>query len=174
MLAPLTAQIDQGYCFLKIFTIGHSNHDISKFISLLKDSEIDVLVDVRSRPYSKYVPHFNKKTIETPLKGEAILYLYMGDRLGGLSSSESVGSPLKYHEVSKNEVFISAIDDLMKIAEKKRVAIMCAEKDPNRCHRKHLISRELKKRKVEVIHILSDSTKVRDEDCEIPTLFGDM
>jgi len=159
---------------LKIFTIGHSNHDISRFISLLKDAKVDLLVDVRSRPYSKHVPHFNKKTIEASLKDEAILYLYMGDRLGGLSSSEPSGSPLKYHEVSKNVVFISAIEELLKMAEKKQVAIMCAEKDPNRCHRKHLISRELKKRRVEVIHILSDSTKVRDEDCEIPSLFDDI
>jgi uncharacterized protein (DUF488 family) len=159
---------------LKIFTIGHSNHDISKFVSLLKNREIDVLVDVRTSPYSKHVPHFNKKKIETSLRRDAILYLYMGNRLGGLSSSGSGGRTLKYREVSKDEVFLSAIDELLKIAEKKRVVIMCAEKDPNRCHRKHLISQELKKRKVEVIHILSDSTEVRDEDYEIPTLFDDI
>ncbi len=159
---------------MKIFTIGHSNHDISKFVSLLKDAEIDVLVDVRTRPYSKHVPHFNKKMIEALLKRNSILYLYMGDRLGGLSSSGSGRRTLKYHEVSKDEVFLSAIDKLLKIAEKKRVVIMCAERDPNRCHRKHLISQELKKREVEVIHILHDSTEVRDEDYEIPTLFGDI
>ena len=159
---------------MKIFTIGHSNHDISKFISLVKDREIDVLVDVRSRPYSKHVPHFNKKMIEVPLKRDAILYIYMGDRLGGLSSPGSWRGTLKYHEVSKDEQFISAIDELLEIAEKKRVVIMCAERDPNRCHRKHLISQELKKRKVEVIHILSDSTEVHDEDYEIPTLFDDI
>lgn len=155
---------------MKVFAIGHSNHDILKFISLLKDAGIELLVDVRSSPYSRYVPHFNKNAIEASLKREGIEYLYMGDRLGG-KPTLGVEKLSTYYEITQNESFQEAIGDLLEVARKMRLALMCAEKDPNKCHRKHLISPELKKRGVDVIHILSDSTTVGDEDTDPPTLF---
>ena len=67
----------------RIFTIGHSNHAIEDFVALLKRFEIQVVVDVRSEPYSKYSPQFNARTLEGLLEREEIRYLFLGRELGG-------------------------------------------------------------------------------------------
>lgn len=134
-------------------------------------ARIELLVDVRSRPYSRYVPHFNKNRIAASLEAEGVKYLYMGDRLGGRTDSGEEGKPVAFYKISQREGFHAGIEELMKTAGEKRVAIMCAEKDPDRCHRKHLISRELKRRGVDVVHILSDSTTVADDGQSPPGLF---
>ncbi len=155
---------------MKVFTIGHSNHDFAKFVSFLKGSRIEIIVDVRSTPYSRYVPHFNKNRITAPLEDQGMEYLFMGDRLGGRADSGK-GKPLTFHEISQRESFHAGIEELIKIAGEKRTAIMCSERDPNRCHRKHLVSRELKRRGVDVVHILSDSTTIADDGQSPPGLF---
>ena len=69
-----------------IYTIGHSNQEVEKFLALLKDEAIQVIVDVRSAPYSRYVPHFNKHAIEYALNAAGLKYIFMGDMIGGKPS----------------------------------------------------------------------------------------
>jgi uncharacterized protein (DUF488 family) len=68
---------------LTIFTIGHSNHSLEMFIGLLKSHKIDVLLDVRSKPFSRFSPHFNKHDLEKAVKASGIKYLFLGRELGG-------------------------------------------------------------------------------------------
>ena len=72
-----------------IFTIGHSNHDIDAFVSLLLANKIELLIDVRSAPYSKIYPHFNRNPLEVSLAKNSIKYIFLGDSLGGRSNKNS-------------------------------------------------------------------------------------
>lgn len=73
---------------VSVFTIGHSNHSSKKFAGLLKEHEIEVLVDARSRPYSRHVPHFNARDIEATLSDAGVGYLFLGRELGGRPEGE--------------------------------------------------------------------------------------
>lgn len=66
-----------------IFTIGHSNHNLERFLGLLEGYEIETLVDIRSNPFSRFSPHFNQPALKAAVEGLGLLYLYMGDGLGG-------------------------------------------------------------------------------------------
>ena len=149
-----------------VFTIGHSNREMEKFLALLKENGIQVVVDVRSAPYSRYVPHFNKKEIEKAVNGAGLKYIYMGDVMGGKPSgprySES-GGKVDYARLAAAESFQQGLDRLVKgMNDGWVIALMCAEEDPSRCHRHHLIARELEmKRAVPVRHIHGDGTKIR-------------
>jgi uncharacterized protein (DUF488 family) len=63
---------------LTCFTIGHSNYSLDHFVQLLRTFEITCLIDIRSAPYSKYIPHFNKESLQKELKKENLEYVYMG------------------------------------------------------------------------------------------------
>ncbi|MBV1767764.1 MAG: DUF488 domain-containing protein, partial [Methanobacterium sp.] len=66
-----------------VHTLGHSNHDLQKFLKLLHDNQVQLVVDVRSSPYSKYVPHFNRENLKDFLKKCDIDYIFLGDKIGG-------------------------------------------------------------------------------------------
>ena len=72
-----------------VFTIGHSNHSLEHFIELLRAHEVDEVVDVRSAPYSRYAPHFNRDELEDALEKVGVDYLFMGDELGGRPADRS-------------------------------------------------------------------------------------
>ena len=153
-----------------IWTIGHSNTDIDTFIELLHTRGIARVVDVRSAPYSRHVPHFNREKLQRILEDSGIQYLYMGDALGGRVKDNKGARPREYSDAVSDPSFTSGIEELLEKAEEKKTAVMCAEKDPNRCHRRHLISAYLNERTVEVWHILADGTTVSER--ELMGLFG--
>jgi uncharacterized protein (DUF488 family) len=68
-----------------IFTIGHSNHDLGKFPGLLKQNGIEVVVDIRSNPYSRFAPRFNKTDVYNTLHNNGIKYLFLGKEPAGLA-----------------------------------------------------------------------------------------
>ena len=157
-----------------IYTIGHSNQDMKKFLALLKDHATQVVVDVRSAPYSRYVPHFNKKEIENALNGAGLKYVYMGDVIGGKPSGSrysDADAKIVYAQLAAAETFQQGLDRVIKgMNDGWAIALMCAEEDPSKCHRHHLIAHELEmKRTVPVWHIRGDSTKMRAKK-----LFEDM
>ena len=131
---------------MALYTVGHSNRSLEEFLDLLKSFEIKVLVDVRSYPSSKKVPHFNKVNLEKDLSLHDITYLWMGDTLGGFRKGD-------YQAYTLTTEFQAGIRKLKSLVPE-RAAIMCAEKFPWRCHRIH-ISRELQHQGVKCIHILS-------------------
>jgi uncharacterized protein (DUF488 family) len=149
-----------------IYTIGHSNHDLVTLLTLLRNHGIQVVVDVRSAPYSRYVPHFNKKEIENILTDNGLKYVFMGDVIGGKPAGlyyfDSAGKT-DYEKLAAAESFQQGLDRLIKgLNDGWVIALMCAEENPSNCHRHHLIARELEmKRGVPVIHIRADNTQVR-------------
>jgi len=149
-----------------IFTIGHSNHPFGKLAELLLKNRIEVLVDVRSKPQSRWVPHFNRKNLTTALPAIGIEYRWMGDHLGGLPDDPTYYQPnlkrkkktdppkvVDYAKVARQNWFQDAISKLIEIASEHRTAIMCSEEDPKTCHRSQLVGETLSKRGIKVYHI---------------------
>jgi len=102
---------------LKIYTIGHSNHSLDTFLNLLRDLRIDVVVDIRSKPSSQVVPHFNRKPLENSLKMDGFKYLYFGKELGGKPDSKDfydADGHVLYSLIAKSPPFIQAIERLLK------------------------------------------------------------
>jgi uncharacterized protein (DUF488 family) len=143
-----------------IYTVGHSNHAIEKFLSLLKDNAITAIADVRSRPFSRRYPHFNKERLCATLAENGIAYVFVGAELGARSDDESCyeGGQVQYQRLAATPLFKQGIDRVLVGAKKFRVALMCAEKEPLDCHRTLLVSRALEKRNVAIAHILADGS----------------
>jgi len=145
---------------MKLYTIGHSNDSLEYFLERIRENGIDTVVDVRRIPYSRYAQQFNKKNIEKSLKNEGIHYIYMGDTLGGkITDPEylTADGRVDYSKVMRSERFLRGISRLE--GGMKRgftIAVMCAEKDPLKCHRFHLISRFLARKGYEILHIVGD------------------
>jgi hypothetical protein len=162
MIAPASSS-------LTIYTIGHSNVPANKIVSLLKQYGIQVLVDVRSSPYSKYVPQFNREMFRSVLERDGLDYKFAGEYLGGRPKDPACYKNgqipngradflhlVDYPAVMTMDWYQKGIQRLLEIATGKPTAIMCSEEDPARCHRQHLISQTLLARGVEVLHIRSD------------------
>ena len=142
-----------------LFTIGHSNHSAEHFCGLLRQHGVEVLVDVRSQPYSQYTPHFNRESLKPAVIGDGVQYLFMGEELGGrppeLDCYDADGHVL-YSKLSQSTRFLQGIDRVEKGIEKYRVALMCSEEDPTVCHRFLLIARVLADRGRVLQHIRGD------------------
>jgi len=145
----------------EIYTIGHSNHPIEKFLSLLTQHSIRIVVDARSFPYSKYVPHFDRELLSSSLESHGIRYIYMGDELGGRPPEteyyDAEGRVL-YFRVAASDRFKGGISRLLKGSGEFRIAVLCSEEDPNTCHRRLLIARVLTENGVSVQHIRGTGT----------------
>ena len=147
-----------------IFTIGHSNHSFARFVELLKAAGIESVVDVRSQPVSRWVPHFNRTTLESALPGHGVHYVFLGRELGGRPADPELrqeGKP-DYAAIAQAPPFRAGIERVIEMGKEKRIALMCAERDAADCHRFTLIGRELAARGQSVGHILADGT-VEDE-----------
>ncbi len=155
---------------LSCYTIGHSNHTIEQFIQLLEMHNIDLIVDVRSYPNSKYVPHFNIDELENTLNECNISYLFMGDKLGGRYNNPDLlfsDGSVDYTKVSQTDEFVDGIQCVIdKINGGKILAIMCSEKNPFDCHRFVLVSYQLEKRGVKVKHILGNGDIILNDALE--------
>ena len=161
-----------------VFTIGHSNHSAKKLVGLLKGHGIEVLVDTRSCPYSGHAPHFNVKDIEATLSGDGIGYLFLGRELGGRPEGEEfydTEGRVDYALVEKSQPFLDGIHRLEKEIQDHKVALLCSEEDPARCHRRLLVGRALSERGISVRHIRADgSVQMEDEAAgDQPPLFSD-
>jgi uncharacterized protein (DUF488 family) len=147
---------------MRIWTIGHSTRAIDEFISLLKESQIKLLVDVRAFPGSKRYPQFNKEALAKSLSAHGIGYEHFPE-LGGKRKSRPDSRNTAWRNASfrgyadymETEQFQKGIERLLEIAsDAGPIAIMCAEAVWWRCHRS-LIADYLKARGVEVLHVLS-------------------
>jgi len=145
---------------MQIFTIGHSNDSIEHFFETIREHEINTVVDVRSVPYSRYSSQFNKKNLEEFLRKRDFHYIYMGDNLGGrIKGLEFLTDEglVDYSKVMKSPKFLQGISRLEDGVKKGfTIALLCAEKNPLKCHRFSLISRFLNQQGFEVFHIIDD------------------
>ena len=143
-----------------IFTIGHSNHGFTRFAELLKTVDIESVIDVRSQPVSRWVPHFNRTALESALAALGIGYVFLGRELGGRPADSELrpkGKP-DYAAMAQAPPFRAGIERVIEMGKDKRITLMCAERDPSDCHRFLLIGRELAARGQSVAHILADGT----------------
>jgi len=149
-----------------VYTIGHSSHTSDEFVNLLQRRGVRAVVDVRSAPYSKYTPQFNKAELEWTLTQAGIQYRYSGQHLGGLPADKALytpsGSP-DYEKIAALPEFQSELAELVRVAGDDDTAIMCSEGDPMVCHRERLLARVLRSWGVEVIHITPDGELQRQE-----------
>lgn len=143
-----------------IHTIGYAAHTIESFIEALRNFNISAVADVRSQPYSRFKPEFNRENLKITLNKNKIEYVFLGDNIGArIKSSECyVNGHADYTSISKNHLFQEGIERLLNGMEKYSIALMCAEKDPINCHRTILICKELKKYKIRISHIIDANT----------------
>jgi uncharacterized protein (DUF488 family) len=148
------------------FTLGHSNHDLSAWLALLRQHGVEVVVDTRSSPYSKYVPQFDKELMQRSLEEAGIRYLFLGAELGGRPANpayyDAKGRVL-YSRLRNDALFQAAIARLESGMERFRVALVCGEEDPAHCHRRLLIGRVLTERGHTMRHIRGDGSLESDE-----------
>ena len=151
-----------------LFTIGHSNHSPEKFVELLQIHGVTALADVRSAPYSRYLPHFNKSALQTYLQTSDIRYVFLGEELGARPNNPIcyVEGKAIYERIAATESFQKGITRLLKGVENHRIALMCAEKDPITCHRAVLVCQHLTPFNLEIGHIHSNGELEFHENLE--------
>ena len=162
-----------------IYSIGHSNHPLDVFLALLGQHAIDVLADVRSAPYSKYCPQFDKPALEGAVRQAGLQYLYLGRELGGRPDGaeyyDENGYVLYWRRAQAAE-FLAGIERLERGRQQYRVALLCSEEDPAGCHRHLLVGRVLADRGGALLHIRGDGRLESADDLESPqmALFADL
>ncbi len=141
-----------------LYTIGHSNHTIEDFIALLKRYGVTCIADVRSAPYSRYCPQFNKGALAASLQAAGITYMFLGKELGARPDDLSCyeGVCVNFQHIAKREEFKRGLERLLAGTSRYRIALMCAEKDPLQCHRTILVARHIKRHNLCIKHILAD------------------
>ena len=152
---------------IPIHTIGHSNLSVESLVEMLKRRGITEVIDVRSTPYSRHVPQFNRENIRATLERNGAGYTHMGDSLGGRPQEERLydrDGRANYSLMAQEKTFQDAIRQVEQMAEDKRIALMCTEADPLRCHRTLLVSQELASRGMGIIHLMQDGHRENHEE----------
>jgi len=142
-----------------IYTVGHSNHSIEKLLELLQAHAIQVLVDTRSQPYSKYTAQFNREVLQPAVAAAGLKYLYLGRELGGRPEGAEfydADGRVLYSKIADSEIFREGIASVLAGSDRYRVALLCAEEDPSDCHRRLLVGRVLGERGAIIQHIRAD------------------
>jgi uncharacterized protein (DUF488 family) len=148
------------------FTIGHSNHNFEAWLALVRRHQIQVVVDTRSSPYSKYVPQFDRELVQRSLEQAGVRYLFLGDDLGGRPANPAYydgSGHVLYSRLRDDARFQAAIARLESGMERFSVALLCGEEDPAHCHRRLLIGRVLSERGHTMLHIRGDGRLDSDE-----------
>jgi uncharacterized protein (DUF488 family) len=143
-----------------LFSIGHSNSPIERFIGLLRDAGVGAIADVRSTPYSRFCPWFSRNNLQAHLNSAGIAYFAYGESLGGRPDSTNLycDGVADYEAMARTAAFLSGLDRLQNDMASHRVCVMCAEREPLDCHRCLLVARALTERGVAIGHILYDGS----------------
>jgi uncharacterized protein (DUF488 family) len=149
-----------------IFTIGHSTHPLETLVSLLKQHGITALADVRSAPYSRFSPQFNKDALAHELEARGIRYVFLGRELGARAEDRALyeNGRVRYARLAQTDLFKRGIARVMQGATKHCVALLCAEKEPLECHRTLVVARALDDQGVYVAHIHADGRLEAHQD----------
>ena len=163
-----------------IYSIGHSTRSGTEFIDILCAHQIAILADIRTIPGSRRNPQFNREELSEALQRAGIQYIHL-PRLGGLRKSIGARSPNQawrnasfrgYADYMQTDEFEEGLGELLKLASRGRLAMMCAEAVPWRCHRQ-LIADALVARGVEVRHITGAGAAAPHRLSAIARLEGD-
>ena len=155
----------------QLYTVGHSTHELSDFIALLKKHNIDTIVDVRSTPYSQFASQYNREPLKDYLKDNQINYIFMGDSLGARHTDSTLlfeegngRGKVNFQKVQQTQSFQDAIARLEDgMAKGYKISLMCSEKEAFDCHRFGMISAYLAKYEVDVKHIYPDEVVLQQQ-----------
>lgn len=157
-----------------IYTIGYTGFSAYEFINVLRDREINVVIDVRSTPYSERYPDYNKENLERVLKSNQIYYRNYIKEFGARQDNRNFYSSegyLDFEVFSKSEQFLSGVEKIENsVAKGYKIVLLCAEKKPIQCHRTILVARAFHKLGYKVIHLLPDNATVTHKEIEIQLL----
>lgn len=150
-----------------IYSIGHGNKTINDFIKELQSFKIEFLIDIRTKPYSKWNPQFNQESLKSIVEKNGIRYVFMGKELGGLPDDDSCydeNRKVDYNIIKRKDFFKKGLNRLITANSKAiKVAIMCSESKPEECHRSKLIGEELRAIKISINHIISEN-KIKSQE----------
>jgi len=152
-----------------LFTIGHSNQEISDLIGTLIRHEIHMVCDVRSRPGSFRFPQFNREPLMAQLANARIIYQFFGDQFGGRPLDSRYYRPdglVDYAARRKAPDFAEAMDRLLGFLKTQNVVLMCAEEDPLHCHRFLLICPAVVQRGIVPSHLRRGASLETQRDAE--------
>ena len=165
-----------------IYTIGYGARGVEELIAVLQAQGIDYLIDVRSAPYSRYKPDYNKEALGQRLRESGIRYVVMGDALGGRPADPDCyteDDKVDYDKVREKPFYKEGIGRLAEAWDQQlAVVIMCSEGKPESCHRSILIGATLEEGGIEVAHIDENGLLLSQEEVRLrriggqPSLFG--
>ena len=142
-----------------LYTIGHSNHPLGHFLWLLRTHGIETLCDVRTTPYSRFHPQYNRQGLQRAVEAEGVAYLFLGQALGGKPKASGYPEEMeaRFAVIAGTAEFRDGMARLLDEARRRRTAILCAEREPARCHRALLVCAHLPA-DVTACHILADGS----------------
>jgi uncharacterized protein (DUF488 family) len=154
---------------LVLYTLGHSNHTLGRFLNLLGSFRIRCVADVRSVPFSRFSPHFDRDSLAAALLGQDIDYLWLGDELGGRRGGDLQTSFGRRRDdrYEQDGDYLRGVLRLVEQGHKCPTAMMCSEEDPRRCHRHKIIAQTLLRdgtpglahhRPIRVLHLRADGS----------------
>ncbi len=152
----------------EVFTIGHSTHSWERFVALLRSANVTAVADVRTSPYSRLYPHFNRDDLREELRLDGLSYVFLGKELGGRPRERRFycDGVADYEKMVQANEFTKGLQRVIEGAKKYRIALMCSERDPLDCHRCLLVGRALARCGVRVNHILDDGQIVSHTEIE--------
>lgn len=158
-----------------VYTIGHSSHSIEKLIELLTAHDVTAVADVRSRPYSRFRPHFNRESLSSRLKEAGIAYVFFGRELGGRPEDRAcyVEGTVQYDRLARTSLFQEGLRRVAGGVKRHRISLLCAEEDPLVCHRGILVCRHLATKGIEAMHI-RESGRLDGHDEALARLIKDL
>ncbi|NEV63525.1 DUF488 family protein [Thiorhodococcus minor] len=141
-----------------LYTIGHSDHALEAFIGLLRQHGLSAIADVRSHPYSRRHPQFNREPLKAALREAGISYVFLGRECGARSEDPDCYAEgrVQYERLAQTALFREGLERIRVGADSYTLALMCAERDPLSCHRTLLVGRALVAQGMAVQHILAD------------------
>lgn len=149
-----------------LYTLGHSTHTAEKVIELLRQHGVTAVADVRSQPYSRMNPQFNREAFCSRLKDAGLAYVFLGRELGARSEDRACyeNGKVQYDRLARTPLFAAGLERILRGMRTMTIALMCAEKDPLTCHRAILVCRHLAERGVKIAHILEDGRLESHDD----------
>lgn len=142
-----------------LYTVGHSNHALETFLALLHQHHIEVLIDTRSSPFSRYSPQFNRDALKAAVQDRGIKYGFYGRELGGRPENQAfydADGHADYAQIAVSELFQLGLARLVAGAAHFRTALLCSEENPSVCHRRLLVARVLFESGHRISHIRGD------------------
>lgn len=152
----------------RVLTIGHSTLPLDVFLTMLERAGVTAVADVRSAPFSRRMPHFNRNELRAALKTHGIKYVFLGKELGGRPHVSSLycEGVADYEKMALEPAFLKGLDRVISGANEHTIALMCSEHSPLDCHRCLLVGRALSERHIPLGHILNNGRIVEQHDVE--------